>query len=277
MARHGQRPPRISQCTGQTLVNDDKTAPTNSTATATNSINSNDGGLERTWEELLQRQLLQLALLLWCWFDYACRLWKAQVVAAGGLLVIGTSVQDNARVERQLRGRAGRQVRAVMLYCVVLYCVVVLCAVLYCVVLCVCVCVRATPPPHTHCSPYVQSLLLHCTPPTTPWATTPPITPTHHPHPKTHPPPSQQGEPGSSCVVIDLQDPRMQPIPPLLLGLDASTPPDQDTIIAGVDVGAVLMGSGVGMRQVAEREQRAALSEMDQVCGVGVQVQGKRA
>lgn len=68
-------------------------------------------GLERSWEALLRRQLLRVALLLWCWFDYACCLWRAQVVDAGGLLVVGTSLQDNARVERQLRGRAGRQVR----------------------------------------------------------------------------------------------------------------------------------------------------------------------
>lgn len=67
-------------------------------------------GLERSWEALLRRQLLRVALLLWCWYDYVCRLWRAQVVEAGGLLVVGTSLQENARVEQQLRGRAGRQV-----------------------------------------------------------------------------------------------------------------------------------------------------------------------
>lgn len=67
-------------------------------------------GLERSWDGLLRRQLLRVALLLWCWFDYACRLWRAQVLQAGGLLVVGTSLQENARVEQQLRGRAGRQV-----------------------------------------------------------------------------------------------------------------------------------------------------------------------
>lgn len=106
LARHGQRPPGNSQH-GQTMVNMVDSA--NTYGTSGGGLDSG-GGLERTWEGLLERQLLQLALLLWCWFDYACRLWKAQVVAAGGLLVIGTSVQDNERIERQLRGRAGRQV-----------------------------------------------------------------------------------------------------------------------------------------------------------------------
>lgn len=32
-----------------------------------------------------------------------------QVVAAGGLLVLGTSLQEGERIELQLRGRAGRQ------------------------------------------------------------------------------------------------------------------------------------------------------------------------
>ncbi len=58
----------------------------------------------------------------------------------------------------------------------------------------------------------------------------------------------------------------MQPIPPLLLGMEASTPTEEDTILPGVDMGPLLMASGVGLRQTAEREQRAALSELDQVC-----------
>jgi preprotein translocase subunit SecA len=32
-----------------------------------------------------------------------------QVIAAGGLLVLGTSLQEGERIELQLRGRAGRQ------------------------------------------------------------------------------------------------------------------------------------------------------------------------
>lgn len=33
----------------------------------------------------------------------------AQVIASGGLFVLGTSLQEGERIELQLRGRAGRQ------------------------------------------------------------------------------------------------------------------------------------------------------------------------
>ncbi len=38
-----------------------------------------------------------------------CARYRDTVVAAGGLLVIGTSLNESARIELQLRGRAGRQ------------------------------------------------------------------------------------------------------------------------------------------------------------------------
>ena len=40
-----------------------------------------------------------------------CAAYREEVVAAGGLLVIGTSLNESPRIELQLRGRAGRQVR----------------------------------------------------------------------------------------------------------------------------------------------------------------------
>jgi preprotein translocase subunit SecA len=40
-----------------------------------------------------------------CLFCRVC----VQVVASGGLLVLGTSLQEGERIELQLRGRAGRQ------------------------------------------------------------------------------------------------------------------------------------------------------------------------
>lgn len=67
------------------------------------------------WEEQgptqppLQQYATEAALLLWLWFDQRCALFAARVRQAGGLLVVGTSVQESKRIELQLRGRAGRQ------------------------------------------------------------------------------------------------------------------------------------------------------------------------
>lgn len=42
---------------------------------------------------------------MYCLCAYVC----AQVIASGGLFVLGTSLQEGERIELQLRGRAGRQ------------------------------------------------------------------------------------------------------------------------------------------------------------------------
>ncbi|KAL6754297.1 SecA DEAD-like domain-containing protein [Haematococcus lacustris] len=56
-----------------------------------------------------QQFAAKAALFLWAWLDRECARWGAEVRAAGGLLVVGTSVQESRRIELQLRGRAGRQ------------------------------------------------------------------------------------------------------------------------------------------------------------------------
>ncbi|KAF8056768.1 secA [Scenedesmus sp. PABB004] len=69
------------------------------------------GPLGRLGPALEQLQVFgsKAALLLWLWFDQQCEAMAEQVVAAGGLLVLGTSLQEGERIELQLRGRAGRQ------------------------------------------------------------------------------------------------------------------------------------------------------------------------
>ncbi|GAX81593.1 hypothetical protein CEUSTIGMA_g9021.t1 [Chlamydomonas eustigma] len=49
------------------------------------------------------------ALLLWLWLEQQCARYGQSVRQAGGLLVVGTSIQESRRVELQLAGRAGRQ------------------------------------------------------------------------------------------------------------------------------------------------------------------------
>ncbi|MEW5312103.1 MAG: hypothetical protein WDW38_003755 [Sanguina aurantia] len=56
-----------------------------------------------------RRMSMKVALQLWIFFDRDCAEKEKQVQMAGGLLVIGTSVNESRRVEQQLRGRAGRQ------------------------------------------------------------------------------------------------------------------------------------------------------------------------
>ena len=63
-------------------------------------------------------------------------------------------------------------------------------------------------------------------------------------------------------MVLDLQDPRLQPVPSLLLGM-AEGAPDQAALLQLPDMRPLLGGSSAAAREVAEREQRAALSELD--------------
>ncbi|KAG1663910.1 hypothetical protein FOA52_002673 [Chlamydomonas sp. UWO 241] len=49
------------------------------------------------------------ALLLWLWLEQYCARAAERVRLNGGLLVIGTSINESARIELQLAGRAGRQ------------------------------------------------------------------------------------------------------------------------------------------------------------------------
>eukprot|EP00879_Flechtneria_rotunda_P017132 GHRR01017942.1.p1 GENE.GHRR01017942.1~~GHRR01017942.1.p1 ORF type:complete len:543 (+),score=236.66 GHRR01017942.1:82-1629(+) len=74
-------------------------------------MGSANGALESFGPQLEQVQKFgaKAALLLWLWFDQQCEVMAEQVVAAGGLLVLGTSLQEGERIELQLRGRAGRQ------------------------------------------------------------------------------------------------------------------------------------------------------------------------
>ncbi|KAG2446977.1 hypothetical protein HYH02_008131 [Chlamydomonas schloesseri] len=60
-------------------------------------------------EPIAQVQALRAALYLWLWFDQECARHREEVRAAGGLLVLGTSLNESPRIELQLRGRAGRQ------------------------------------------------------------------------------------------------------------------------------------------------------------------------
>lgn len=59
--------------------------------------------------EQMQRFVAKAALLLWLWFDQQCEVMAEEVIASGGLFVLGTSLQEGERIELQLRGRAGRQ------------------------------------------------------------------------------------------------------------------------------------------------------------------------
>ena len=56
-----------------------------------------------------QATVLRTALLLWLWLDVKCSSLALHVREKGGLLVVGTSMQESQRVELQLCGRAGRQ------------------------------------------------------------------------------------------------------------------------------------------------------------------------
>ncbi|KAF5842425.1 SecA DEAD-like domain-containing protein [Dunaliella salina] len=56
-----------------------------------------------------QQFAVKAAVYLWMWLDNTCYSWSDYVRAQGGLLVVGTSLQESPRVEFQLRGRAGRQ------------------------------------------------------------------------------------------------------------------------------------------------------------------------
>jgi len=58
---------------------------------------------------LVERSLRRYALLQWLWFDRICEEYAVQVRAAGGLVVVISSVPETRRSEAQLRGRAGRQ------------------------------------------------------------------------------------------------------------------------------------------------------------------------
>ncbi|KAI8472415.1 MAG: SecA DEAD-like domain-containing protein [Monoraphidium minutum] len=66
------------------------------------------GGLDLT-SGPLQPFCVKAALLLWLWFDQQCAVMAGEVRDAGGLLVLGASLQESGRIEQQLRGRAGRQ------------------------------------------------------------------------------------------------------------------------------------------------------------------------
>jgi preprotein translocase subunit SecA len=57
----------------------------------------------------VQQYALRAAVHLWLWLDQQCALMAEEVKAAGGLLVLGSSLQESNRIELQLRGRAGRQ------------------------------------------------------------------------------------------------------------------------------------------------------------------------
>jgi preprotein translocase subunit SecA len=57
----------------------------------------------------LQRFAARAAALLWLWLARRCERMARGVRRSGGLLVLGVSLQETGRVERQLRGRAGRQ------------------------------------------------------------------------------------------------------------------------------------------------------------------------
>lgn len=56
-----------------------------------------------------QQFAVKAAVYLWMWLDNKCYSWSDYVRSQGGLLVVGTSLQESPRVEFQLRGRAGRQ------------------------------------------------------------------------------------------------------------------------------------------------------------------------
>eukprot|EP00798_Chlamydomonas_sp_ICE-L_P024836 gene24836-10487_t len=56
-----------------------------------------------------QQFVVKAAVLLWLYLDQTCARYAEEVRDVGGLLVIGTSLQESKRVELQLRGRAGRQ------------------------------------------------------------------------------------------------------------------------------------------------------------------------
>lgn len=65
-------------------------------------------------------------------------------------------------------------------------------------------------------------------------------------------------------MALDLQDPRLQPISSLLLGM-AEGAPNQAAVLELPDMRPLLAGSAAAAREVAEREQRAALSELDEI------------
>eukprot|EP00201_Polytomella_parva_P009603 CAMPEP_0175054974 /NCGR_PEP_ID=MMETSP0052_2-20121109/9811_1 /TAXON_ID=51329 ORGANISM="Polytomella parva, Strain SAG 63-3" /NCGR_SAMPLE_ID=MMETSP0052_2 /ASSEMBLY_ACC=CAM_ASM_000194 /LENGTH=226 /DNA_ID=CAMNT_0016319745 /DNA_START=194 /DNA_END=871 /DNA_ORIENTATION=+ len=57
----------------------------------------------------LQDAAVETATHLWLYLDHLCHRQAESVRQVGGLLVIGTALAPSVRVERQLRGRAGRQ------------------------------------------------------------------------------------------------------------------------------------------------------------------------
>ncbi|GLC77083.1 hypothetical protein PLESTF_001882400 [Pleodorina starrii] len=92
---------------GSSFTDDDE-ATAAAAAVATAAVGA--GGEEEDGEEpVAQAWALRAALHLWLWFDQECARYREEVRSAGGLLVIGTSLNESPRIELQLRGRAGRQ------------------------------------------------------------------------------------------------------------------------------------------------------------------------
>ncbi|GLI70720.1 hypothetical protein VaNZ11_015744 [Volvox africanus] len=91
---------------GSSFTDDDEaTAAAAAVATAAAASGGEDDGEE----PMAQVWALRAALHLWLWFDQECARYRDEVRTAGGLLVIGTSLNESPRIELQLRGRAGRQ------------------------------------------------------------------------------------------------------------------------------------------------------------------------
>ncbi|GIM07841.1 hypothetical protein Vretimale_11907 [Volvox reticuliferus] len=91
---------------GSSFTDDDEaTAAAAAVATAA----AASGNSDDDEEPVAQVWALRAALHLWLWFDQECARYREEVRAAGGLLVIGTSLNESPRIELQLRGRAGRQ------------------------------------------------------------------------------------------------------------------------------------------------------------------------
>ncbi|GIL60073.1 hypothetical protein Vafri_14736 [Volvox africanus] len=91
---------------GSSFTDDDEAT---AAAAAVATVGTASGDADDGEEPIAQVWALRAALHLWLWFDQECARYRDEVRTAGGLLVIGTSLNESPRIELQLRGRAGRQ------------------------------------------------------------------------------------------------------------------------------------------------------------------------
>ena len=113
-----QTPNPKDQLDGNPSTTDNRVASSSSSSSGNGSSSSSSSSSSGSgaFEDALpgaclpvQQYALKAAVYLWLWFDQQCSLMAEEVREVGGLLVLGSSLQESSRIELQLRGRAGRQ------------------------------------------------------------------------------------------------------------------------------------------------------------------------